>query len=804
MRVNLSSRLTQFILKLGPFILVGILILSAVSLPRTIRLFKTISTDPVDLLPRDNPNVQSLLRVREKLERGVRTSVVFESEDPAKTIQFLQDTTQRLRALPWVGKVVDRKVGYDFFDRHKLIFLDLDDLKTIRDRIDRKIQKEKLGNFFIELEEEEEFSFKDLEEKYHSRYSDETISEYNVSPDGKIFSISVESGPEAMGLAETSVFQDAMESFMGTLRPHDYHPTMKVYFSGASKVLEYRALMRDLKKVGLIAGILIFIPLLIRFRNPLHVGAIFLPLAVSLPISFAAASFFIPRLNVSTSFLFAILGGLGIENGIHIFSRYFEMRGAGKEEALALRDIFSHTGRAILTSVAAVAVTFLLLMINDFRGFSDFGLIAGMGLWIIFAVYFSFFPSLLVFLEKTKILKIRPRRTGKEWTFGIKPRHLNFSLIVFVIFSLYSFLAVPFLKFEFDSKKIRADLPAVRIAREKQRLTTRRVNNPAVLVIEGNEEARILTATVDQKRAQDKLSPTIDTAKSYYDLIPSDQGEKMKVIQEMRDLLSDPTIKLVKGEQQKDLNRFKKALEESNPVEESEIPQEVSEIFRGRPEIPGEVFYINALPELEMDDGRNAMRFAEDVENLDTPRGTFHPSSDAIVYGIVLRTMLQDSRQVLAISLLSIALFVFLDFRNWKKTAIVMASIMVGVFWLLGIMLLFGIQFNFYNMIIIPAVMGMSIDNSIHIYHRYEELGRGSLSKVLSSTGLAALLSSLTNASGFFGLLFCAHRGLYSIGLLAVIGVGTCLLSTLIFLPATLQFLEHRLQRPLSKSSPSP
>jgi len=183
------------------------------------------------------------------------------------------------------------------------------------------------------------------------------------------------------------------------------------------------------------------------------VGAIFLPLAVSLPISFAAASFFIPRLNVSTSFLFAILGGLGIENGIHIFSRYFEMRGAGKEEALALRDIFSHTGRAILTSVAAVAVTFLLLMINDFRGFSDFGLIAGMGLWIIFAVYFSFFPSLLVFLEKTKILKIRPRRTGKEWTFGIKPRHLNFSLIVFVIFSLYSFLAVPFLKFEFDSKK---------------------------------------------------------------------------------------------------------------------------------------------------------------------------------------------------------------------------------------------------------------------------------------------------------------------------------------------------------------
>lgn len=792
---KIADFLTSLNLQFWPLILIAIIGLSAASLPRTIKLFKTISTDPVDLLPSDYSNVRSLLKVREKLEKGARLAFIFESDDPAKTKVFLADTTAKLRAHPLVGTVIDKKIGYDFFNKYKMLFLELEDLKTIRDRIDRRIQKEKLGGLYVDLEEEEgakgEFSFKDLEQKYRGKYTEDAESEYNVSPDGKTFSIFVDSKPVSAGLKEASQFQDAMEDFFQTLRPQAYHPTMKAYFSGASKVLEYRALIRDLKRVGMISGILLFIPLLIRFRNPMHVGLMFLPLAIGMPISFAASSFFIPKLNVSTSFLFAILGGLGIENGIHIFSRYYEERIAGMARNDALRGIYAHTGRAILTSVASVAVTFLLLTMADFRGFSDFGLIAGLGLWILFAVYFTFLPCLLIFMEKIKILRFRKKMPGKGFSLNIRPAWLKASLWIFGIFTIFSFVAIPFLQFEFDSKKIRADIPEVRLAKQKQRSTTRRVNNPAVVVIHGKEESAALHEAVSKRKADDTLTPTIDAARSYFDLVPGDQQEKLGVIREMKTLLADPTIKLVKGDQRKDIDRFKQALDETEPVHEGDIPQEVKDIFRGKPEVPGEMFYINALPELELDDGRNAIRFAEDVQALDTSRGAYHPSSDAVVFGIVLKTMLSDSKLVLIVSVLSVAFFVFLDFRNAKKTAIVMLSIILGVFWLLGVMLIFGVKFNFYNMIIIPAVMGMSIDNSIHIYHRYEELGRGSLAKVLSSTGLAAMLASLTNASGFLGLLFCNHRGLYSIGLLAVIGVITCLLSTLVFLPALLQFLEH-------------
>jgi predicted RND superfamily exporter protein len=133
-----------------------------------------------------------------------------------------------------------------------------------------------------------------------------------------------------------------------------------------------------------------------------------------------------------------------------------------------------------------------------------------------------------------------------------------------------------------------------------------------------------------------------------------------------------------------------------------------------------------------------------------------------------------------------------LNFRSWKKTTLILYSIFAGVLWVTGIMFLLGIRFNLYNMVMIPAIMGMSIDNSIHIYHRYEELGPGSLGRVLGSTGISAMLASMTNAAGFIGLVFCTHGGLRSMGTIVLLGLATCLITTLVYLPMILELFEGR------------
>ncbi|MFO1462226.1 MAG: MMPL family transporter [bacterium] len=788
-------KLVGFLLKYYGLVLLATLAAAALSFPRTIQLFKTISTDPIDLLPKDYPSVQTLLNIRDKLQPKKSFGVVLESGNPEAIKRLLYDLQAILEKSPAVSRVLVTKPGYAFFDKHKLLYLDLADLQDIHDRVKRKIQREKLGPLYISFEEEgdKELDFEDLEEKYRERYGSEgTSSEYYVSPNGKIYALYVESRKPNLSLAEEQAFQDEVRKRVEGVDLKAYAPDMKLYFGGSTRVMEYRALVHDLKLAGAISGFLIFLPLMIRFRRPQYVLLIFLPLLLGIPIGLALASIWVPKLNVTTSFLFAILGGLGVETGIHIFSRYYERRSSGVGLRETLEEIYLSLGPAVLTAVASLAVTFLLMVFSDFRGFSEFGLISGIGLWTLFALYFTFFPSLLILSERLGLLKFSSTIREFEGSIQFSPGFVRTLLLLFSAITFFSLLATPWLRFEYDSKKIRADTPESRHSKQRQRVTTgERVNSPAAVLIQDRTQAEALKTAVERLRDSNPHT-TLQGTSSLFSLVPEGQEAKLRVVRDIQKLLEDDTVKLVPEEKKADLERFKRALAETEAFTAAEVPAEITDRFIGDPRIPGSVFLILAKPHLELDDGRNALAFAREIRSISTPAGTFHSGSDALIYAEVLRTMFRDSKQVLAISVLSVFLFVLLDFRSLRKSLLVMFSILAGVFWVFGVMYLAGLRLNLYNMVMIPAVMGMSIDNSIHVYHRYEELGRGSLSKVLSTTGISAMLASFTNASGFFGLVFCTHGGLRSMGVLATIGLGTCLLTTLLYLPMILQFLESR------------
>lgn len=787
--------LVRFLLKFYWLVILVALASAAFSYPRMIHLFKTISTDPIDLLPQDYPSVQTLLKIRDKLKPKKSFGVVLESNDAEAIKRALYDLKARFEQRPEVGRALVTKPAYAFFDKHKLLYLELEDLKEIRDRVRRKIQQEKLGPLYISFDDEgdKELDFQDLEDKYKKRYGgDQTGSEFYVSPNGRIFAIYVESKKANLNMAEERAFQDEIRKIAEGVDLKSYAPDMKLYFGGSTRVMEYRALVHDLKVAGVISGFLIFLPLLVRFRRPQYVLLIFMPLAVGIPLGLAVASLWVPKLNVTTSFLFAILGGLGVETGIHIFSRYHERRSGGAGLAETLEEIYVSLGPAVLTAVASLAVTFLFMIFSDFRGFSEFGLISGIGLWTLFLVYFTFFPALLVLAEKVGLLKFGGRIREFEGKIRFSSGFVRLMLVLFSLITVFSLLAAPYLRFEYDSKKIRADTPENRIAKQRQRATTgERVNTPAAVLIENEGQAAAIKAAVEKIRDADPHT-TIQGTSSLYSLVPGDQAAKMEVVREIQTMLEDDTIRLVPDDKKEDLDRFKKAIADTAPFEKRDVPEEIVERFTGDPGIPGSLMLILPKPRLELDDGRNALAFEKEIGRIKTPLGEFQASSDAIIFAEVLKTMFRDSKKVLVISVLSVFFFVLLDFRSLRKSLLVMFSILAGVFWVFGVMYLSGTKLNLYNMVMIPAVMGMSIDNSIHVFHRYEELGRGSLSKVLSTTGISAMLASFTNAAGFFGLVFCTHGGLKSMGIVASIGLGTCLITTLLYLPMILQFLEER------------
>ena len=97
------------------------------------------------------------------------------------------------------------------------------------------------------------------------------------------------------------------------------------------------------------------------------------------------------------------------------------------------------------------------------------------------------------------------------------------------------------------------------------------------------------------------------------------------------------------------------------------------------------------------------------------------------------------------------------------------------------------VPFNPANIMTLPLVIGIGVTNGIHILNRYaEERTPGILAR---STGKAVLVSGLTAIAGFGSLMLAQHRGIHSLGVIMSVGIATCMIAGLTFLPALLNLL---------------
>ena len=203
--------------------------------------------------------------------------------------------------------------------------------------------------------------------------------------------------------------------------------------------------------------------------------------------------------------------------------------------------------------------------------------------------------------------------------------------------------------------------------------------------------------------------------------------------------------------------------------------------------------FVMVYPSVGLSNGRNSMAFAEDVGTITTDDGeTYHAGSTSLVAADMLRLMLAEAPWMVGATFLIVALLMSLNFRSVRWAGLALIPLVVGVLWMLLLMEVFGLKLNFYNLVVLPAVLGIGNDAGVHLVHRYREEGRGSIWHVLRSTGEHVTMGSLTTMIGFAGLLLSFHPGLRSIGELAVAGIGATLLAALFFLPALLQWMEDR------------
>jgi predicted RND superfamily exporter protein len=99
-----------------------------------------------------------------------------------------------------------------------------------------------------------------------------------------------------------------------------------------------------------------------------------------------------------------------------------------------------------------------------------------------------------------------------------------------------------------------------------------------------------------------------------------------------------------------------------------------------------------------------------------------------------------------------------------------------------------GIDLNPANLIGIPLILGIAVDYGVHVVHDYLE--RPGPYRMSASTANSVLVDALTTILGFGALMVASHRGLESLGRVLTLGVTTCTVTSLVFLPAVLTWMR--------------
>jgi hopanoid biosynthesis associated RND transporter like protein HpnN len=179
--------------------------------------------------------------------------------------------------------------------------------------------------------------------------------------------------------------------------------------------------------------------------------------------------------------------------------------------------------------------------------------------------------------------------------------------------------------------------------------------------------------------------------------------------------------------------------------------------------------------------------FVQQIQTVD-PEATGQP------FGTVegLKAMKNGFERAGVYAFLAIVAVLLCDFRNPKRTLTAISPLGMGVILALGIMGLAGIPLNPANMIALPLVLGVGVDNGVHVLHDFMARkieGQGRLSRAI---GRGVLVKALTTMIGFGTLMISSQRGLSGLGFCLALGVACCMVTALVFLPAVLQLGNHR------------
>lgn len=788
---TLISRLCFFLQRWPKTLLVLALIVSGFSL-YSIRQIK-IQTSLLNVLPENIPSVKLLKEVQEKLGTLGELTIILKSDSSAENRKSVEWLVHRLKSHPQIS-FLDYQREPQFFYKHKLLYIDINDLRDIENRLETQLwgHSQKYNPILVDLLSGEEkkqtalqvASFADLEKKYLPK-----LQNYLGTQDQKILVIRIFPNFEITNYTKCADLLLDVKSLLKALPSQsNWYLTGQVI----RRVQDEGRLVSEIKESAWVSVLFICACLFFFYhRMPTGILSILICIGLGILWTLGLSYWLIGHLNILTLSLGIILLGLGLDSGIHLLSRYREARETGLSSAVAFETVLLEAGPAITTCGLSSAAAFFAVSLTDFKLFSEFGLLTGIGMVMTLIATLLIFPALLRVLESIGLLpilglKAKPPRPLRRRPYTWWKYHLLAFIVLSVVFTYEGFQS------EFEYNLDNLDFPNQNYTADSlYQITGEAIRSPSIAISPNQESATKLANHLRKTVHSDSFPRTIHSVLTLTDLLPSNQAEKLQIIKSIRKKCTPALLNKTPEQYLPTMKILYEASQINDTLTTQNIPDSFRRKFLGLKKDSSVFTFI--FPSIDPNDGQAARAFARITRNISLDSNeVVHSTGMAIIYADLLNKMIPDSQKATLVALAIVFILVLLDMRSFKATLIMFTPIGISIIWALGLFQHFGIKLSFYNLIFLPVLIGVSMDISVHLLHRYLEEGQGSFFFVLKRTRRDIGISIFTSIAGFFGLALSSHQGLQIMGWSAIIGLVTIVLATYTWVPFIIGYLDER------------
>jgi predicted RND superfamily exporter protein len=589
---------------------------------------------------------------------------------------------------------------------------------------------------------------------------------------------------------------EKLRNIIGLVRAE--HPSLQIGLTGMP-ILEYdeMALSNDAMTKATIlalAGVcIIFMAGFGSLRHPL-LAVFALMLAFAWTMGYITLA--VGHLNILSIAFGAMLIGLGTDFSVHYLGKYLDLRRNGWNVTESLCQSAELVGPGILTGALTTSAAFYAASFAEFTGVAELGTIAGGGILFCVTATLTTLPALIILITPTAPGRNAPSGSLLDIRPALAPVYV-FPKITLILFAVgFGYLSFGIPKVWYDHNLLNLQPEGLESVELEQRLLEMDVDQGGKNVWFALSIAETKDELLERKKLFEQKYPELKT-EEIVSLFPEADPERNRVIQSLAGMLQnmpDQLPPMVDPELFMQLQSLKAmATAEPPTVDDLPVPLVIRFVGRHGKHLMRIYTTANIWDMDEMEKFVKAVR-AIDPDATGSPLQTYESS-----------LQMQQGFITAAYYALAVVLFLtWLDFRSITASLAALLPMFLGFSMMFGIIGLLDLPLNPANMIVLPLVIGISIDHGVHIIHdfRYRRYKRYTIS---SSTATAILITTLTTFIGFGSMMIASHRGLQSLGRVFVIGTACCLMTSLIVLPAILALWtrnekDEPIQRPAADS----